>query len=143
MTNVAVCSLFPLYTTLVTYNQWTNWEKPADQNWFDPLCLGRVDELDPGDQVWLDDETLHQEGKVYGRVLVAITDRKGDIGGTNGLWIKHSIGSCRFKIGDVGQKLARLTNERAVRWWCDQHPLAYNPGYHHSEFIDPRKEFPI
>ncbi len=138
-----VCSLFPIGTTLVTYNQWTNWQKPADQHWFEPLCLGRVEELDPGDQVWVDVDPLHPTGKVYGRKLVKINSRKGSISSSEGLWISHSLGGCRFKIGEDRQKFARLTNERAVRWWCDRHPLAYNPGYHYSDFIDPREVYPL
>ena len=142
MTNTAVCSLFPLGTTLVTYNQWTNWEKPADQNWFKPLCFGRVAELDPGNQVWIDIDPLHPHGKVYGRRLCQITKIIGNPN-RGGLWLEYTSGGSRMRINESARKFARLTNERAVRWWCDRHPLAYNPGYRHSEFIDPRKEMPF
>lgn len=107
---------FKIGDTLIYYHKWKKWEKPQDQQWFESLDDYALDQLAPGDEVWIDVDPLYHHGKVYGCVLARITDVQGTV--ASGLCVSYGGGdiSGRAKVSkDYGRhKFRVLTDEEFV-----------------------------
>lgn len=115
--------LFKVGDTLIYYHRWKRWESPQDQQWFTWLKPEEIEQLAPGDQVWMDVDPLHHNGKVYGCQLVEIISILGTA--QTGIRISFDRGFTTVSR-DTGSKFAILTNERQVWEWTITHDAARN-----------------
>ncbi|MEK7462486.1 MAG: hypothetical protein AAB618_02830 [Patescibacteria group bacterium] len=71
---IPIHTLFKEGDLLIYSNYWSSWKKPEGQKWHEWLTFEECAALQPGDQVWVDDEPyVHSLGKVYGDKLVTIS----------------------------------------------------------------------
>lgn len=109
---------------LLIYYNWLGYQKPIDQKWFNPLTMSQLQDLHPGDHIWIEGE-LSPNGNVYGYRLVAIVSTMTT---THGLLISWRGGEAygSFTIGPKTHfpTIAELTNENAVYVWTLNHRYA-------------------
>lgn len=117
---------FPLGTTLVYYNKWTNWESKEIREALEGLTFDEVAGLSVGDQIWVDVDPLHPNGKVYGCVLAAVTEiEKVDEDTVMVRYEAPNLSGGRRIYKDHGTtQLARLKNESETFVFVQDNPVA-------------------
>ncbi|MCA9354178.1 MAG: hypothetical protein KC877_01530 [Candidatus Kaiserbacteria bacterium] len=107
---------------LLTFNV-RGWQKPLDQHWTNPLDFSQVQDLRPGDKVWI--RYLRTDDIVHGFILVSIA---GTTVIPGGLEIRYATGGERgsFIAHDSDPKSwpHELTSENAVYAWTHGKRLA-------------------
>lgn len=118
-------TLFQPGDTLIYFHKWKGWGKPKNQTWFHNLTPEECVQLAPGDQVWVDIDPLDQHGKVYGSVMVTITNISGNAEAGIRVGYTSPTVSGASQITYTG-KLAILTNEEQVYNWTKDIDAARN-----------------
>ncbi len=65
-------------TAVLCYNQWTGYENQTVGRFFRQATAEDIRRLQPGDVVWLDEDPIHPNGKVYGFVKTKVEGVEGD-----------------------------------------------------------------
>lgn len=112
---IPIHTLFKEGDLLIYSNYWASWKKLKDQKWHECLTFEECAALQPGDQVWVDDEPYaHRRGKVYGDKLVTISgvekvnDSTVRIFHSSGMKTQENVPFIQFSI---------LTDEQQVWDW--------------------------
>ncbi|MDQ2933105.1 MAG: hypothetical protein M3Q80_01870 [bacterium] len=60
-------------TTVLTYNKWTHYENHDIWTHFRKATPSDISNLKAGDTIWIDEDPIHPNGKVYGFVKKKVT----------------------------------------------------------------------
>ena len=101
-----------LLTKALYYNQWTGWENNTINSFFRRATTEDIEKMKAGDQVWIDIDPIHPNGKVYG--YLAFKFKKFADG-----YLYHNAG-----YTSMLSKIYILTDEPALRKFIKENPLA-------------------
>ena len=65
-------TVLPIGTPVIYYNQWTGFKTKAFRDQFVALSADDIKQLKEGDEIYVDIDPLHPNGKVYGRIKTKV-----------------------------------------------------------------------
>jgi hypothetical protein len=65
-------------TAVLTYNRWTEYENKDIHRYFRRATAEDIQNLKAGDAVWIDEDPIHPNGKVYGFIKTKVERVEGN-----------------------------------------------------------------
>ena len=98
--------------TALYYNRWTGWENNTISNFFRPATIEDIEKMKSGDQIWMDVDPIHPNGKVYGYLSFKFKQFKEG-------YLYYNAG-----YTSMLSKIYILTDEPALRKFIEKNPLS-------------------